>query len=166
MTAATTTLIGNTTADVELRYTQSGRAVASVTIAVSDRVKDKTTSEWVDGNTWFARCTLWGELAEHAASSISKGTRVIGEGRIQQREWEDKEGNKRTSVEVVLEEIGPSLRYATAQLTRTSSGGGNSGGQRQQSKPADEPWGQSAGQGASGWATPGQAQGGDDLPPF
>lgn len=121
---ATTTLIGNTTSDVEIRFTQAGKAVGSVTIAVSDRVKDKQTGEWKDGNVWFARCTLWGEVAENAAGSIPKGTRVIAEGRIQQRDWEDKEGNKRTSVEVTVDEIGPSLRYATAQVTRASAGTG------------------------------------------
>ena len=131
---ATTTLIGNTTSDVEIRFTQAGKAVGSVTIAVSDRVKDKQTGEWKDGNVWFARCTLWGEVAENAAGSIPKGTRVIAEGRIQQRDWEDKEGNKRTSVEVTVDEIGPSLRYATAQVTRTQArgqGGGFGGGSAQ-----------------------------------
>lgn len=121
--SATTTLIGNATNDVELRYSQAGKAIGSVTIAVSDRVKKN--DEWVDGKTWFARCTIWGEMAEHAAASIHKGSRVIGFGRIEQREWEDKEGNKRTTVEVTLDEIGPSLRYATAQVSRVERGSGN-----------------------------------------
>jgi single-strand DNA-binding protein len=115
---AETTLIGNTVADVELRFTQSGKPVASVTIAVADRKLDKSTNQWVDGDTWFARCTIWGEMAEHAASSILKGTRVIASGRLGQRDWEDKEGNRRTSVEVTLDEIGPSLRYDTADVLR------------------------------------------------
>lgn len=124
--AAQTTLIGNTTADIELRYTQSGRAVGNVTIAVTDRVKDRQSGEYVDGGTWFARCTIWGEMAEHAAGTLTKGTRVVATGRIGQRDFEDREGNKRTSVEVTIDEIGPSLKYATAQVTRTQSGRGTS----------------------------------------
>lgn len=131
---ATTTLIGNATSDLELRYTQSGKAIANVTIAVSDRKFDRQTNEWVDGDTWFARCSIWGELAEHAAGSITKGMRVIATGRIGQREWEDKDGNKRNSVEVTLDEIGPSLKYATAQVTRTQSGRGDTPAQQ---PPAD-----------------------------
>lgn len=123
--AATTTLIGNATNDVELRYSQAGKAIGSVTIAVSDRVKKD--GEWVDGKTWFARCTIWGEMAEQAAASIHKGNRVIGFGRIEQRDWEDKEGAKRTTVEVTLDEIGVSLRYATAVVTRVERGSGSQG---------------------------------------
>lgn len=126
---ATTTLIGNTTSDVEIRYTQAGKAVGNVTIAVSDRKFDRQKNEWVDSDVWFARCTLWGEIAEHVAGSIHKGTRVIAEGRIGQREWQDKDGVKRISVEITLDEIGPSLRYATAQVTRAASGGGQQTGQ-------------------------------------
>ena len=156
---ATTTLIGNTTSDVEIRFTQAGKAVGSVTIAVSDRVKDKQTGEWKDGNVWFARCTLWGEVAENAAGSIPKGTRVIAEGRIQQRDWEDKEGNKRTSVEVTVDEIGPSLRYATAQVTRASAGAGQGAPQTGFAGESD-PW---AAPGAPAGA---QGGGGYDESPF
>jgi len=124
---ATTTLVGNTTSDIELRYTQNGKAVGNVTIAVADRKFDRTKNEWVDGDTWFARCTLWGELAEHAAGSLPKGTRVIAEGRIGQRDYEDRDGNRRTSVEVTVDEIGASLRYATAQVTRSQGQGGRGG---------------------------------------
>lgn len=138
---ATTTLIGNTTADVEIRYTQNGKAVGNVTIVVQDRKLNRQTNEWEDGDKWFARCTLWGEIAEHAASSIRKGTRVIAEGRISQREYETREGEKRSSVEVTLDEIGPSLRYATAQVTRTQ--GGSTIRTPQQSPPAQQ------------WSTPG-----------
>lgn len=149
--SARTTLIGNAVGDVELRYTQTGKAVGSLTVAVSDRRKN-AQGEWEDGGTWFARCTIWGELAEHAASSIHKGIRVIAEGRIQEREWQDKDGNKRRSVEVIVDEVGPSLRYATAQVTRTSSRGGQSGGWPQQQQ--------------SGWAPEGGAQpGGWNSPP-
>lgn len=122
---ATTTLIGNTTSDLELRYTQNGKAVGNVTVAVADRKFDRQANEWVDGDTWFARCTIWGELAEHVAGSLPKGTRVIAEGRIGQRDYEDREGNKRTTVEVTIDEIGPSLKYATATVTRSSGQRGN-----------------------------------------
>lgn len=136
--ASTTTLIGNATADAELRYTQNGKPVASLTIAVSDRKFDKSRNEYVDGDTWFARCTIWGEMAEHAAATITKGTRVIGFGRIGQREYEDRDGNKRSSVEVTLDEVGPSLRYATAQVTRA---GQNSRGSEANVTPAsDDVW--------------------------
>lgn len=143
--SATTTLIGNTTSDVELRYSQNGKAIGNVTIAVSDRTKD-ASGNWVDGKTWFARCTLWGEVAEHAAGSLHKGTRVIAFGRLEQNDWEDKEGNKRSTVQVTVDEIGPSLRYSTAQVTRTErTGSGTSAPERPghaTSAPAvsEEPW--------------------------
>lgn len=163
--SAMTTVIGNATGDVELRFTQTGRAVGSVTVAVSDRVKNKETGQWEDGSTWFARCTIWGDLAEHAAATIKKGMRVIGYGRIGQREWEDREGNKRTSVEVTLDEIGPALRYATAEVTRTQGGSGTGapiggGQQRQQQAPAPS-WAN-----IPDTAGPGQFGGYDEEAPF
>lgn len=142
---ATTTVIGNTTSEIEIRYTQSGKAVGNVTVAVSDRKFDKQTNQWVDGDVWFARCTMWGELAEHAAASIPKGTRVVGFGRIVQRDWEDKDGGKRSAVEVTLEEIGPSLRYATAQVSRAASTGGTQGSNNPSVAPG-EPWGNTGAQ--------------------
>lgn len=146
---ATTTLIGNTAADVDLRYTSNGRAVGNVTIVVNERKFDKQKNEYVDGEPWYARCTLWGELAEQCAQSLAKGTRVIAHGRIQERSFEDKDGNKRRATEVIVDEIGPSLRYATAQVTRTTGGGaGRSSSPQQpfQQAPApaqafDQPWG-------------------------
>lgn len=138
--AATTTLIGNITHDFELRYTQNGRPVGSVTIAVNDRKFDKQKNEYVETEPWFARCTVWGEMAEQAAQSLTKGTRVIGHGRISERAFEDKDGNKRKAVEVILDEVGPSLRYATAQVTRTSGGGAGRSSSPQQASA--EPWGQ------------------------
>ncbi len=187
------TVVGNLTADPELRYTQSGLAVANFTIASTPRNFDRASNEWKDGEALFLRASCWREFAEHVAGSLTKGTRVVATGRLKQRSYETKEGEKRTSIELEIEEIGPSLRYATAQLTRTSSGGaggqqgggqggfgggqqrsfggGNSGGNAggRQSAPADEPWGQPAGQprdnGASGWATPG-ASNDFDEPPF
>lgn len=138
--SATTTLIGNTTADVELRYTQNGKPVGSVTIAIADRKFDKQRNEYVDGNTWFARCTIWGEMAEKVAGSIPKGTRVIALGRIEQREFEDRDGNKRTAIDVVIDEIGPSMRYATAQVTRSSSSGGTVSNYTQTTTAPDDVW--------------------------
>lgn len=148
--SAQTTLIGNTTADIELRYSQAGKAIGNLTVAVSDRKFDKQSNQWVDGDTWFARCVIFGEMAEYAAGSIHKGTRVIANGRVVQREWQDKEGQKRVSVEVILDEIGPSLRYATAQVTRAASNGGGQS-RPQQHQASDEPW-----------STPGSF--GDDTP--
>lgn len=147
---ATTTVIGNTTSDIEIRYTQAGKAVGNVTVAVSDRKFDRQTNQWVDGDVWFARCTMWGELAEHAAGSIPKGTRVIGSGRIVQRDWEDKDGQKRSSVEVTLDEIGASLRYATAQVARAASTSPSAG--RTDAPAGDEPWSTPGGAQADVWA--------------
>lgn len=160
--AAQTTLIGNLASDVELRYTNTGKPVGSVTIAVSDRVRNKQSGEYEDGPTWWARCTIWGELAEHASSSLHKGVRVIAQGRLVQRDWEDKQGQKRTSVEVTVDAIGPELKWATANVTRTGGRGGAGGAN---------------GAAVDQWATPGgfdaqaQAQhvqgGWDDAPaPF
>jgi single-strand DNA-binding protein len=158
--ASQTTVIGNTTADVELRYSQNGKPVASVTVAVSDRKFDRQKNEWVDGDVWFARCSLFGELAEHAAASIHKGTRVIGFGRIVQRQWEDKEGQKRSSVELILDALGPDLRYATAQVTRAASTGGQRAANTGQ-QVSEEPWSTPGAQ-ADAWTTPG----GDADVPF
>ena len=155
---ATTTVIGNTTSDIEIRYTQAGKAVGNVTVAVADRKFDKQTGQWVDGDTWFARCPLWGDLAEPAAATIPKGTRVIGFGRIGQRDWEDKDGQKRSSVEVTLEDIGPSMRYATAQVTRAAS---NSPAGRTEAPADDEPW-STPGSQTDAWSTPGPF--GDETP--
>lgn len=160
--SAQTTVIGNTTADVELRYSQAGKPVANVTVAVSDRKFDRQKNEWIDGDVWFARCSMFGELAEHAAASIHKGTRVIGFGRIVQRSWEDKEGQKRSSVELILDALGADLRYATAQITRAASQGG---AQRTNAVPAasEEPW-QTPGAQTDGWATSTPGGFGDDTP--
>lgn len=124
---ATTTIIGNLTADAELRYSQNGLAIANFTVASTEKKFDKATNEWVDGKKLFMRCTAWRELAEHVAGSLSKGTRVIVVGKISTREWEDKDGGKRSSIELDVDEIGPSLRYATAQVTRTTKGSGSQG---------------------------------------
>ncbi|MFC5127437.1 single-stranded DNA-binding protein [Pseudoclavibacter helvolus] len=160
------TVVGNLTADPELRYTSNGLAVANFTIASTPKVFDRRSNEWKDGPALFLRASVWREFAEHVASSLSKGSRVIAQGRLKQRSFETKEGEKRTSIELEIEEIGPSLRYATAQLTRTSSGSqssGNSGGQsRGFGAPSSPPAGN---QQPQTWA---DGSGGNDFdePPF
>ena len=116
------TVVGNLTADPELRYTQNGIAVANFTIASTPRSFDRATGEWKDGEALFMRASVWREFVEHVASSLTKGSRVVASGRLRQRSYETKEGEKRTSIELEVDEIGPSLRYATAQVQRQSSG--------------------------------------------
>ncbi|MBT9608172.1 MULTISPECIES: single-stranded DNA-binding protein [unclassified Microbacterium] len=162
------TVVGNLTADPELRYTQNGLPVANFTIASTPRTFDRQANEWKDGEALFLRASVWREFAEHVAGSLTKGSRVIATGRLKQRSYQDREGNNRTSIELEVDEIGPSLRYATAQVTRAASSGGagGGGGQRQQvQQGADEPWstpGSNQGGGADAWSTPGSY--GDDTP--
>lgn len=132
------TVIGNLTGDPELRFTPSGAAVANFTVASTPRTFDRQSNEFKDGDTLFMRCSIWREAAENVAESLTKGARVIASGRLIQRSYETREGEKRTVVELQVDEIGPSLRYASAKVTRAqrsgggggfgSSGGGNSGG--------------------------------------
>jgi single-strand DNA-binding protein len=119
----TITIVGNLTADPELRVTSGNHAVVNFTVASTPRNYDKTTNAWVDGDALFIRCTAWRELAEHIAGSLQKGSRIIAQGTLKQRQYETKEGEKRTSMELELDEIGPSLRYATAQVTRANTPG-------------------------------------------
>lgn len=153
------TVVGNLTSDPELRYTQTGLAVANFTIASTPRTLDRGSNEWKDGEALFLRASVWREYAEQVAGSLTKGTRVVAVGRLKQRSYETKEGEKRTSIELEIEEIGPSLRYATAQVTRTSreGGGGNAGGGQRGGQVANEPWAASAPASASS----GSAAGGD-----
>lgn len=122
------TIVGNLTADPELRYTQSGTAVASFTIASTPRTFDRASGEWKDGEALFLRASVWRDFAEHVAKSMTKGMRVIAQGRLRQRSYQDREGNNRTSYEIDIDEIGPSLRYATAQVERVPRGDGQRGG--------------------------------------
>jgi single-strand DNA-binding protein len=125
------TVIGNLTGDPELRFTPSGAAVANFTVASTPRQFDRQANEFKDGDTLFMRCSIWREAAENVAESLTKGTRVIASGRLVQRSYDTKEGEKRTVVELQVDEIGPSLRYASAKVTRTqrsNNGGGNQGG--------------------------------------
>lgn len=158
------TVVGNLVADPELRFTPSGAAVSNFTIASNPRFFDRQANEWKDGEPLFVRCSVWREMAENVAESLSKGTRVVAEGRLKARSFEDKEGNRRTSWELDVDEIGPSLRYATAQVAKAQrNGGGGVGGGQQQSGgfggQAADPWGgQPAG---GGWDSPTEAE-----PPF
>lgn len=124
----TVTVIGNLTADPELRFTPSGAAVANFTVASTPRTFDRQSNEWKDGDTLFLRCSIWREAAENVAESLTKGTRVIVSGRLVQRSYETREGEKRTVYELQVDEVGPSLRYASAKVTRTQRSGGGGGG--------------------------------------
>ncbi len=172
------TVIGNLTADPELRFTPSGAAVANSTVASTPRSFDRQTNEWKDGDTLFMRCSIWREAAENVAESLTKGMRVIVQGRLVQRSYETREGEKRTVVELQVDEVGPSLRSASAKVTRAQrsgggggfggngGGGGGYGGQQQGggfngggggNRPADDPWATPQGGGGGGYS---------DEPPF
>lgn len=143
------TIIGNLTADPELRFTPAGAAVANFTVASTPRMFDRNTNEWKDGDPLFLRCNIWREAAENVAESLVRGSRVIVSGRLKQRSFETREGEKRTVVEMDVDEIGPSLRYATAKVNKTSRGGNGGGGYSENrgggggGRPAqgDDPWG-------------------------
>lgn len=124
---ATTTVVGNIVQDLELRFTSAGKPFCGVTVAVNDRRRNRQTGEMEDGPTWFARGTLWGEFAEQVAQSVGKGSRVIGHGKIVQRDYETKAGEKRSTVEIDFDAFGPDLRFATAQVTRASQKGQGGG---------------------------------------
>ncbi|MHA7271179.1 single-stranded DNA-binding protein [Arthrobacter sp. HLT1-20] len=124
----TITVIGNLTGDPELRFTPSGSAVANFTIASTPRTFDRQSNEWKDGETLFLRASIWREAAENVAESLTKGTRVIVSGRLKSRTYDTKEGEKRTVMELEVDEIGPSLRYANAKVNRTQRSGGQGGG--------------------------------------
>jgi len=121
------TVVGNLTGDPELRFIQSGAAVANFTVASTPRTFDRQSNEWKDGDTLFMRCSLWREAAENVAESLTKGMRVVVTGRLVSRSWEAN-GDKRTVMEMQVDEVGPSLRYATAKVTRTPRTGGQGGG--------------------------------------
>jgi single-strand DNA-binding protein len=140
------TVVGNLTADPELRFTPSGAAVANFTVASTPRTFDKNSNEWKDGEALFLRCSVWRQAAENVAESLQRGTAVIVQGRLKQRSYETKEGEKRTVYELDVEEVGPSLKWATAKVTKASRGGGGGG------------YGASSGSSNGGGAAPG----GDD----
>ena len=122
------TVVGNLTADPELRFLPSGAAVANFTVASTPRTFDKQSGEWKDGDALFLSCSVWRQAAENVAETLHKGMRVIVQGRLRQRSYETQQGERRTVVELEVDEIGPSLRYATAAVTRTTGGGGQGGG--------------------------------------
>ena len=162
------TVVGNLTDDPELRFTPSGAAVANFTVASTPRTFDRQTQEWKDGDALFLRCCIWRQAAENVAESLQRGMRVVVQGRLRQRSYETKEGEKRTVIELEVDEIGPSLRYATAKVTKTSrgSGQGGFGGGQGGAAPADDPWSTPA-PAAGGWGGSGGGAGSySDEPPF
>ena len=160
------TVVGNLTADPELRYTQGGLPVANFTIASTPRTFDKTKNEYVDGEALFLRASVWREFAEHVAGSLTKGTRVIASGRLKQRSYKDREGNDRIAIELEVDEIGPSLRYATAQVTRAAASGASAAGSGAGWGADTTPRVTGPQTGADGWATSpaGGADYGDSTP--
>jgi single-strand DNA-binding protein len=190
------TIIGNLTGDPELRFTPSGAAVANFTVASTPRQFDRTSNDWKDGETLFMRCSVWRDAAENVAESLQRGTRVLVSGRLKSRSYETKEGEKRTVVEMDVDEVGPSLKYATAKVNRTQrgtggggfngggqgnagqssggQGGGSASGAGAQGAAAEDPWatGSSAPANTGGGAAPAGPQGGwgngpsYDEPPF
>lgn len=134
----TVTVIGNLTADPELRFTQSGAAVANFTVASTPRTYDRTAGEWKDGDTLYMRCSIWREPAENLAESLTKGARVIVVGRLTQRSYETREGEKRTVIELVADEVAASTRYATVKINRATRAGGNVSSRP--AAPSEDPW--------------------------
>ena len=147
------TVIGNLTADPELRFTPAGAAVANFTVASTPRTFDRQSNEWKDGEALFMRCNIWREAAENVAETLTRGMRVVVSGRLRQRSYETREGEKRTVVELEVDEIGPSLRYATAKVTKTTGRGGGGGG-----------GGGFGSSGSSGSSNGGGSRGGNDDP--
>ena len=175
----TITIVGNLTDDPELRFTPSGAAVANFTVASTPRNFNKQTNEWEDGEAMFLRCSIWRQAAENVAESLQRGMRVVVQGRLKARTYETREGEKRTVFEIEVEEIGPSLKFATAKVNRVSrsgggsySGGGQPAAQGGGSTPAEDPWATPApassgaaapAAGNDPWGAPGVAP---DEPPF
>jgi single-strand DNA-binding protein len=166
----TITVIGNLTDDPDLRFTPSGAAVANFTVASTPRFFDKQTNEWKDGDALFLRCSIWRQAAENVAESLHRGTRVIVSGRLRQRSYETREGEKRTVFELDVDEVGPSLKYATAKTTKTTRSGASSDSGGASAGAGNDPWAtgssSAGGQQSAGndpWAAP---AGGSDEPPF
>ena len=164
------TVVGNMVADPELRFTPNGVAVANFTVASTPRTFDRQSNQWVDGEALFLRCSVWREVAENVSESLTKGMRVIVHGRLKARTYDDRDGNKRTSWEMDVDEIGPALRFATAKVTRNqrNNGGGNYqgggfGGPQQGGQQNPQNGYQQGGQQGGGFGGP--QQGGPPLPP-
>jgi single-strand DNA-binding protein len=154
------TVVGNLVDDPELRFTPSGAAVANFRIASTPRVMDRQTNEWKDGDALFLSCSVWRQAAENVAESLQKGMRVVVQGRLKQRQYETREGEKRTVVELDVDEVGPSLKYATAKVTRTTRQGGGGGYSGGGAASTDDPWATPAQGGGQGGQGGGGAQGG------
>jgi single-strand DNA-binding protein len=149
------TVVGNLTADPELRFTPSGAAVANFTVASTPRTFDRQTNEWKDQETLFLNCSVWRQAAENAAESLQRGMRVIVQGRLKARSYETREGEKRTVFEIDVEEVGPSLKMATAKVQKTSRSGGGQG------FGGDDPWASNQGSGGQGGGGQGGSWGGN-----
>ncbi len=171
------TVVGNLVDDPELRFTPSGAAVANFRIASTPRTFDKQSNEWKDGDALFLSCSVWRQAAENVAESLQKGMRVVVQGRLKQRSYETREGEKRTVVELEVDEVGPSLKYATAKVARVQRGGGGGGYSGGSGGGGEDPWasspaqsggqqpaGQSAPQGAGNQGSWGGQQGGQSAP--
>jgi single-strand DNA-binding protein len=154
------TLVGNLVDDPELRFTPNGQAVAKFRIASTPRYMDKATNEWKDGESLFLTCNVWRQAAENCAESLQRGMRVIVQGRLKQRSYETKEGEKRTVFEVEVDEVGPSLRSATAKVNKASRGPGGGGGFGAGASGADDPWASASPAGGGGGGSL------SDEPPF
>jgi single-strand DNA-binding protein len=178
------TIVGNITNDPELRFTPSGAAVASFTVASNSRYLDKTTNEWKDGEPVFMRCSVWRQYAENVAESLTRGTRVIVTGRLKQRSYDNRDGQKVTVMEMEVDDVGPALRTATAKVTKVARAGGGGfggdgggfGGSTGGGSSNDDPWANQSGGGGAQQSRP-QSSGGDswggggggqsfDEPPF
>jgi single-strand DNA-binding protein len=174
------TIVGNITNDPELRFTPSGAAVASFTVASNSRYLDKTTNEWKDGEPVFMRCSVWRQYAENVAESLTRGTRVIVTGRLKQRSYDNRDGQKVTVMEMEVDDVGPALRTATAKVTKVarsgggfggdSGGGFSGGGGAPASGGGDDPWASQSGggssQGGGAWSGGGGGGASYDEPPF
>ena len=156
------TVVGNLTADPELRFTPSGAAVANFTVASTPRTFDRQTNEWKDGEALFLNCSVWRQAAENAAESLVRGMRVIVQGNLKARSYETREGEKRTVFEIEVDEVGPSLKYATAKVTRTTRSGSNTGFS---SGNQNTQGGAPSGGDADPWASPAPAQAGQQAAP-
>jgi single-strand DNA-binding protein len=159
------TIVGNLVDDPELRFTPSGAAVAKFRVASTPRYMDRQTNEWKDGDSLFLTCNVWRQAAEHVAESLQRGMRVIVQGRLRQRSYETKEGEKRTVFEIEVDEVGPSLRNATAKVNKTTRSAGGGFGGNASGGAAEDPWASAApaGDGWGGGATSSTSQ---DEPPF
>jgi single-strand DNA-binding protein len=161
------TIVGNLVADPELRYTPTGQAVATFRVASTPRLRDNTTGEWKDGDSLFLSCNVWRQAAENVAESLQRGMRVIVSGRLRQRSYETREGEKRTVYEIEVDEVGPSLRNASAKVVKSNRSGGNYAGQGGggggysggSQRPAEDPWTADPSDGFGGNGAP-------DEPPF